>query len=87
MDFVAIAYVVGAFIAGGYLSSLTMLFITTSNRRKEHGPNESIPAPLRNAMSWHVVHIRDDVGAICSLLVITNGLLAALVTILLLPRL
>lgn len=41
---------------------------------------EPLSAPLQH---WTLVHIRDDIGSIPSILMITNGLLAAILAVLL----
>jgi hypothetical protein len=37
-------------------------------------------------MKWHVVHIRDDISGIFTMLAITIGLLAAILTVLVFVR-
>jgi hypothetical protein len=55
--------------------------------RADEAPlNESIEAPADNATKWHVVHIRDDISGIFTMLAITNGLLAAILTVLVFVR-
>lgn len=75
---VAFAFSLGWFVSGNYIGS-----IMRKNRAIEQEPNKREEAPTEREMKWHLVHIRDDTGSLCGLLCITNGLLAALVALLL----
>jgi hypothetical protein len=77
-----IAVVVGFSIAST-LSSLIMMTITSHNRQREWDKNDEMGAPDQNHLYWTVIHVRDDIGGICGLLWLTNGLLAAIVAALL----
>jgi hypothetical protein len=65
------------------LSSVHMIYVTSRNRLTEWDINDKMEAPNQNHLYWTVIHIRDDIGGICSLLLLTNGLLAAIAAALL----
>jgi len=71
-----------AFGVGCFLSAVICNYILSKNRKTESEPNKTIPAPSENEMKWHVVHIRDDLGLICTMLVVANGLLTAIAALL-----
>jgi hypothetical protein len=77
-----VAAVIGFSIAST-LSSVMMMTITSRNRNAEWDKNDETGAPDQNHLYWTVIHIRDDIGSICGLLWLTNGLLAAVVAALL----
>jgi hypothetical protein len=69
----------------GCLASLIAARKTiASNRSNEWPENEKSDALSRPVFHWTVVHIRDDVGMIFSLLIVTNALLAGILAALLL---
>ena len=74
--------VIIAFLIGSLFSAFAVHRTAKGNRKSEDQPNRTTEAPTSNEMKWHVVHIRDDMGALCVLLGITNGLLAAVVALL-----
>ena len=67
-----------AFFVGLLVSAFAMHWIVQRNRRTESPLNERAEAPSQSAMNWHIVHIRDDIGSLCVLIAIGNGLLAAI---------
>ena len=76
--------VAGAYFMGWLISSRTIAKIMIRNRSIEQNPNRQEDPPSDREVKWQVVHIRDDIGSLCGLLCVTNGLLAAIVTLLLL---
>jgi hypothetical protein len=60
-----------------------LMTMTSRNRQTEWDKNDKIDAPDQNHLHWTVIHIRDDIGGICGLLWLTNGLLAAILAALL----
>src|SRR3546814_21084701 len=82
MDISVTLYALIAFGLGAFCPFAAVGFAANHNRRVEGPRNDDIPCPSPNAMAWHVVHLRDDVGWIRTLLGLTNRFLAALVGIL-----
>jgi hypothetical protein len=78
-----ISAAITGFVIANALSSVQMMIITSRNRQTEWDNNDKMGAPDQNHLYWTVIHIRDDIGGICSLLWLTNGLLAAIVAALL----
>lgn len=79
------ARVLVAFIVAGggmLLSSVIMKKMMLGNRVAEWQENETVQAPGRNAMMWAIIHIRDDLGSLCGVVSFTNGLLAAVLALL-----
>ena len=66
------------------ISGAVIRHVMKSNRITEDNPNQKTPPPSENEMKWHLVHMRDDIGSIAGVLCLTNGLLAAIVILLLL---
>jgi hypothetical protein len=73
-----------AYFAGWFISGRTIGSIMVKNRLIEQNPNRQEEPPTDRELKWHVVHIRDDLGSLCGLLCITNGILAAILAILIL---
>ena len=73
-----------AFWGGWIISGVVVRHVMKSNRITEDNPNQKTPPPSENEMKWHLVHMRDDIGSIAGVLCLTNGLLAAIVILLLL---
>jgi hypothetical protein len=70
----------------GWLVSVKLGIRTlASNREVEWPENETATALSPSQFHWTIVHVRDDIGGIYSLLILTNtllaGVLAALVTL------
>jgi hypothetical protein len=78
---------VGAAVAAFFVAWFASYFIATraigDNRRVEFDANEKSGSLTEANVHWSIVHIRDDIGAIHNLIVMTNGLLAALLAVLL----
>jgi hypothetical protein len=67
-----------AFLAVLFVSYRIALGTLASNRNAEMAQNERAGSLSEAQMHWTIVHIRDDIGAMHNLLVLTNALLAAL---------
>ena len=63
-----------AFKASGYMINR----VQRGNRKIEWETNENSNRLSQSQKDWQIVHVRDDVGSIAGLLVITNVLLAAI---------
>jgi hypothetical protein len=63
-----------AFKASGYMINR----VQRGNRKIEWETNENSDRLSQSQKDWQIVHVRDDVGSIAGLLVITNVLLAAI---------
>jgi len=60
-------------------ASLKISISTISSNRSVEFPQNDDSEPLsQSAKDWTVVHIRDDLGSIHNLMVLTNALLAAI---------
>ena len=57
--------------------------VQDSNRKKEWEANESSEILSEQQLHWTIVHIRDDLGLIATLLAFVVGLLSALTVIVL----
>ena len=75
-----------AYLAGWFISGRTIAKIMVKNRLTEQNPNRQEDAPTDRELKWQVVHIRDDIGSLCGLLCVTNGLLAAILVAIFLKR-
>ncbi len=71
-----------AFWIAGAASAMAISWATHHNRAAEWPQNERSPIS-KEQVGWATAHIRDDLGGICILLGITNGLLAAILVALL----
>jgi hypothetical protein len=69
----AIAFIV-AVIGSAVAANKTVM----KNRTTEWPENEKSETLSSPELHWSIVHIRDDVGSIQNLIVIANGLLAAI---------
>jgi hypothetical protein len=71
------------FLSAATISTFWASAVTRTNRRNElRGSEESEPlSPSR--LHWTIVRIRDDIGGVVILLVVMNGLLAAILAVLL----
>lgn len=78
---VAMSAGVAAF-AAAYASTKFSLHTLASNRAAEFPENEKSQPLSASQKDWTLVHIRDDLGAIHNLIVLANGLLAAILTVL-----
>jgi hypothetical protein len=72
-----------AFSAAGSLSALLTTYLTSDNRSKEWNANLESGELTPSQLHWTLVHIRDDIGPIVGLLVLTNSLLAAILAVML----
>jgi hypothetical protein len=70
-------------LAAAYASAKISVKTLASNRRVEFPGNEKFEPLSPSAKDWTIVHIRDDLGSIHNLIVLTNGLLAAILALLL----
>jgi len=73
-----------AFWGGWIISGVLIHHVMKRNRITELNPNQTTQPPSENEMKWHLVHMRDDIGSIAGVLCLTNGLLSAIVVLLLL---
>jgi hypothetical protein len=64
--------------AGAFASNKFARGTLASNRENEWPENQKSSELSSAEFHWTVVHVRDDIGGIHSMLVITNGLLAGL---------
>jgi hypothetical protein len=70
---------------GGMIVSVRWGRRTLAHLRNTEWPEMEKSQPLsRSVLNWTIAHIRDDLGMVFSVLVITNGLLAGILTALLL---
>jgi hypothetical protein len=67
-----------AFSIACYVSTKIIEKTQTANRAAEFSENERSEALTQSGRDWTLVHIRDDVGSIHNLLILANGLLAAI---------
>lgn len=67
-----------AFAVAIAVSARLAIHTMNKNRQNEFDQNKKGSAFSKMEIDWTVIHIRDDLGSIFSLLVITNGLLAAI---------
>ena len=72
-----------AFFVGFGVTAGLGIYVSAHNRQKEHGPNVNTPPPTRGELAWHLVHVRDDVAMLFAAVAVTNGLLAAMLAVLL----
>jgi len=79
MIYYKLAAVAAAFCVAAYASVRVALNTIGNNRAVEFDENERQSNLSDAQIRWTVIHIRDDIGAIHNLLVVANGLLAALV--------
>ena len=75
--------VIAAFFVAIVATSIWQRVVWIGVRRTEYKSNQSAEAPPKNVMAWHIVHIRDDIASIAAILTLTNGLLAAVLVVLL----
>ena len=81
MDKAAVA--VGVTLTIWWLSNVLIALVNTSVRKAEHKANETEEPPSRRVLAWHLVHVRDDVAALTAIGPnLTNGLLAAILAVL-----
>ena len=73
-----------AYLAGWFISGRTIAKIMVKNRLTEQNPNRQEDAPTDRELKWQVVHIRDDIGSLCGLLCVTNGILSAILALIIL---
>lgn len=73
-----------AYLAGWFISNRTIAKIMVKNRLIEQNPNQQEDAPTDRELKWQVVHIRDDIGSLCGLLCVTNGILSAILALIIL---
>jgi hypothetical protein len=64
------------------LSAKAVDELAKGNREFESDANLKNEAPSRRKMNWHIVHIRDDIGSAVGSLGVTNGLLGAILVVL-----
>jgi hypothetical protein len=70
---VALALAVGALVSATFAKRTV-----GANRSAEWSQNEKSDELSVSQLHWTVVHIRDDIGGIHNLLILTNALLAGL---------
>jgi hypothetical protein len=64
----------------GALASMKVVAVTIpANRKSEWRENEKSVALTETQLHWTIVHIRDDIGSIHNVLVLTNALLAGVI--------
>jgi hypothetical protein len=73
-----------AAIVAAYASAKISLSTLASNRAVEFPENEKSEPLSTSQKDWTLVHIRDDLGSIQNLIVLANGLLAAILAVLIL---
>jgi hypothetical protein len=85
MDKIIVDAIVAAVaaIAAAYASAKISLNTVASNRAVEFPNNEKSEPLSSTARDWTAVHIRDDLGSIHNLIVLTNALLAGILAVLL----
>jgi hypothetical protein len=67
-----------AFALASFLSLRLVKAMSSGNRDIEWTANEQSGALSETSIHWTIVHIRDDIGSIVGLIIVTNGLLAAI---------
>jgi hypothetical protein len=73
------AIIVGAAVIVGMRGSVRIAEGTVSSNRSTEWPENERSDPLsRQALHWTIAHIRDDLGGIYAMLMVTNGCLAGL---------
>lgn len=72
-----------AVLAAAYASAKISVNTLASNRAVEFPENEKSEPLSSTVKDWTIVHIRDDLGSIHNLIVLTNGLLAGILALLL----
>ena len=71
-----------AFLFGWWASNWVIAWVQTRNRSIEWKANEKADYPGRQQLAWGTIHIRDDVGSLTALVATTNGLLLAILVVL-----
>jgi len=70
-------------VLGFWFTNRIAMRVQLETRAGEMPDNEDIPPPSNSAIMWTVVHIRDDLSGVFVMLGITNGLLAAILGVVL----
>ena len=71
-----------AYLFGLWASIMAIGWVQTRNRSIEWKANEKADIPGRQQLAWGTIHIRDDVGSLTALVATTNGLLLAILVVL-----
>lgn len=77
--------VVVAVFAGGFISEKIGRWVLANNRKVEWPENENSGTLSEAQLHWTIAHIRDDIGSVYGLLMVTNALLAGVLAALLFP--
>lgn len=76
------AIIVGVAVIVGMRGSVRMAEGALAHNRSTEWPENEKSDPLsQQALHWTIAHIRDDLGGIYAMLVVTNGCLAGLLAI------
>ncbi len=73
---ISLAVIIASVLIGAAASNKFSIKTLANNRAREWTENERSDPLSQAAVHWTVVHIRDDIGSIHNVLIITNGLLA-----------
>jgi hypothetical protein len=65
-----------AVFAGAFVSEKIGVRTLANNRKVEWPENKKSETLSQAELHWTIVHVRDDIGSVYSVLVVTNALLA-----------
>jgi hypothetical protein len=76
---IVFAIIIGVAVIVGMRGSVRMAEGTVASNRTVEWPENEKSEPLsQQALHWTIAHVRDDLGGIYAMLVVTNGCLAGL---------
>lgn len=78
MAFVKLILIAIGMVAAAFYSSKISLWTVGSNRSVEFPENERLERLTEPFLHWTVVHIRDDLGSVHNILVLSNALMAGI---------